>query len=151
MDSIVDPAADYIWGSVETVVDAEGVHEKAPHTDEDWKNLRRHAIMLLEAPNLLQVPGRRVAKTGEKAENPEVELAPEQIQQAIDRDRASWQRYAQGLHDAAMLTLRAIAARNTEQLVESGDALDAACENCHKHYWYLDENALHAPSPRKSQ
>src|SRR5262252_3593924 len=47
MDSMVDPGADYIWESVETVVSAKGVEEKAPHTDEDWKEVRRHAIMLM--------------------------------------------------------------------------------------------------------
>src|SRR4051794_14373938 len=57
MDSMVDPGADYIWDSVETVVSAKGVEEKAPHTDEEWKNVRRHAIMLMEATNLLQIPG----------------------------------------------------------------------------------------------
>ena len=35
MDSIVDPASDYIWDAVETTVSAKGVEEKAPHTDED--------------------------------------------------------------------------------------------------------------------
>ena len=65
MDSIVDPASDYIWDAVETTVSAKGVEEKAPHTDEDWKQVRRHAIMLLEATNLLQIPGRHVAKPGE--------------------------------------------------------------------------------------
>src|SRR5262245_28235003 len=49
MDSIVDPASDYIWDAVETTVSAKGVEEKASHTDEDWKQVRRHAIMLLEA------------------------------------------------------------------------------------------------------
>src|SRR5262249_21323227 len=77
MDSIVDPASDYIWDAVETTVSAKGVEEKAPHTDEDWKQVRRHAIMLLEATNLLQIPGRHVAKPGEKADDPKVELSPE--------------------------------------------------------------------------
>src|SRR5689334_25424774 len=77
MDSLVDPGSDYIWDSVETVVSAKGTEEKAPHTDEDWKQVRNHAIMLLEATNLLQMPGRHVAKGGEKSENPDVELGPE--------------------------------------------------------------------------
>ena len=75
MDSIVDPGADGIWGAVETVVSAKGVEEKQPHTDEEWKEVRRKAIMLLEATNLLQMPGRHVAKPGEKADDPKVELA----------------------------------------------------------------------------
>src|SRR5205823_9645358 len=102
MDSMVDPGSDVIWDSVETIVSAKGVEEKAPHTDEEWKNVRRHAIMLLEATNLLQMPGRHVAKAGEKADDPKVELAPEQIEDMISKDRASWIKYAHGLHDATM-------------------------------------------------
>src|SRR5262245_26393952 len=67
MDSMVDPGSDYIWDAVETVVSAKGVEEKAPHTDEEWKEVRRHAIMLLEATNLLQIPGRHVAKADRKS------------------------------------------------------------------------------------
>src|SRR5262245_22880282 len=67
MDSVVDPGADFIWDSVETVVSAKGVEEKAPHTDEEWKEVRRHAVMLLEATNLLQIPGRHVAKADRKS------------------------------------------------------------------------------------
>src|SRR5678810_280997 len=83
MDSMVDPGADYIWDAVETVVSAKGVEEKMPRTDEEWKEVRRHAIMLLEATNALQIPGRHVAKPGEKADDPKVELAPEQIEEKI--------------------------------------------------------------------
>src|SRR6266849_440582 len=67
MDALVDPGSDVLWDAVETIVSAKGTEEKAPHTDEEWKNVRNHAIMLLEATNLLLVPGRRVAKPGEKA------------------------------------------------------------------------------------
>src|SRR5436189_5377630 len=73
MDSMVDPGADYIWDSVETVVSAKGVEEKLPRTDEEWKEVRRHAVMLMEATNALQIPGRHVAAPGEKADDPKVE------------------------------------------------------------------------------
>src|SRR4051794_41698054 len=85
MDALVDPGSDYIWDSVETIVSAKGTEEKAPHTDEDWKQVRNHAIMLLEATNLLQVPGRHVAMPGEKADDPKVELSPEQIEAMINK------------------------------------------------------------------
>ena len=85
MDSVVDPGSDYIWDSVETIVSAKGVEEKYPRTDEEWKQVRRHAIMLLEATNLLQMPGRHVAKPGEKADDLKVELAPEKIEDMINK------------------------------------------------------------------
>src|SRR5262244_1102226 len=52
MDSMVDPGADFIWESVATVISAKGVEDRAPHTDEEWKEVRRRAIMLMEATNL---------------------------------------------------------------------------------------------------
>src|SRR5262245_38945089 len=148
MDSVVDPGADFIWGAVETVVSAKGVEEKAPHTDEEWKEVRRHAIMLIEATNLLQIPGRHVAKPGEKADDPKVELGPEQIEDLINKERASWTKYAHGLHDATMEALKAIDAKDAEALLNTGDAIDNACEKCHLQYWYPNEKP---PSGEASQ
>jgi hypothetical protein len=139
MDALVDPGSDYIWDSVETIVSAKGTEEKAPHTDEDWKQVRNHAIMLLEATNLLQIPGRHVAKAGEKAEDPKVELSPEQIEESINKDRASWINYAHGLHDATMAAFKAIEAKDAESLLNAGDGIDNACEKCHLQYWYPNE------------
>ena len=149
MDSMVDPGADYIWDSVETVVSEKGVEEKAPHTDEEWKDVRRHAIMLMEATNLLQIPGRHVAKPGEKADDPKVELAPEQIEDMINKDRASWIKYAHGLHDATMEAFKAIEEKDKDKLLDVGNAIDEACEKCHLQYWYPNERKPEsAPSQR---
>jgi hypothetical protein len=150
MDALVDPGSDYIWDSVETVVSAKGVEEKAPHTDEEWKAVRNHAIMLLEATNLLQMPGRHVAKAGEKADDPKVELAPEQIETMINNDRASWIKYAHGLHDATMEALKAAEAKDKDKLLDVGNGIDEACEKCHLQYWYPNERRPEsAPSERK--
>jgi hypothetical protein len=139
MDSMVDPSADFIWESVATTVSAKGIEEKAPHTNEEWAEVRRRAITLLEATNLLLMPGRRVAKPGEKADDPKVELGPEQIQQLINQDRKTWTDRAHGLHDAVLASLKAIEAKSAEELLNSGDGIDQACEKCHLVYWYPDE------------
>jgi cytochrome c556 len=139
MDSIVDPNADYIWESVETIVSARGVEEKRPRTDEDWKEVRRHAIALLEATNLLQMPGRKVAQAGEKADDANVELGPEQIQELINKDHAAWNKFAGGLHDATMDVLKTIEAKDADALLNTSDRIDTACENCHLEYWYPSE------------
>jgi hypothetical protein len=57
----------------------------------------RKAVLLVEAANLLLMPGRKVAKAGEKAENPEVELGPEQIEALINKDRPSFVKLAKGI------------------------------------------------------
>ena len=127
---------------------AHNCKEKRPRTDEEWKEVRRHGIMLLEASNALLMPGRRVARPGEKADEPAVELAPEQIQELIDKDRASWDKYAQELHDATMTTFKAIEAKNADDLLATSDGIDRACENCHMHYWYPNDKPPAATSQK---
>lgn len=136
MDSIVDPSADVLWDSVEVVVTASGTEEKAPKTDDEWKEVRRRAVSIIEASNMLLVPGRHIARAGEKAENPNIELPPEQIEKMVNEDRGQWTTLAHGLHDAASAALKAIDDRDKEALLFSGDGLDRACENCHLKYWY---------------
>ena len=75
MTSIVDPEADVLWNSVATIVSLTGTEEREPRTDEEWAAVRRSAIQLVEATNLLRIPGRLVARHGEKSENPRIELA----------------------------------------------------------------------------
>src|SRR5215470_5954495 len=149
MDSMVDPGADFIWESVATVISAKGDEDRAPHTDEEWKEVRRRAIMLMEATNLLQIPGRLVAKPHEKSENPGIELEPEKIEELINKDRPAWIKYAHGLHDATMEALKAIEEKDSEKLLDVGNRIDEACEKCHLQYWYPDEKRPEsAPSLR---
>jgi cytochrome c556 len=122
MDGIVDPAADTIWDSVAT---------KA----EEWTTVRRSAIQLLEASNLLQIPGRHVAKPGEQ-NNQGIELQPDQIETLINQDRQAWITLAHGLHDAATLAINAADAMDPGKVLESGEQIDNACEHCHQQYWY---------------
>src|SRR5437870_12734497 len=89
MDSMVDPSGDFLFESLVEIADEKGVRQKAPETDEEWHEVRARAITLLEAPNLLVMPGRKVAQPGEKSKNPAVELSPEQIQPLVDGDRLS--------------------------------------------------------------
>jgi cytochrome c556 len=136
MDSVVDPNSDYLWDSVSTETSAKGTVDKAPKTDQDWAEERRHAIALLEATNLLQMPGRMVASPGAKTEHPGIEETPEAMQEAIDHDRASWIKYALGLYDATAIMMKSIDAKDAAGVLDAGDGLDKACEQCHQHYWY---------------
>jgi hypothetical protein len=132
MDDIVDPAADTVWGSVAII---NGKEEKAPHSDEQWVTVRRSALQLVEASNLLQIPGRHVAKPGDRNEQG-IELQPEQIETLINQDRQAWISLAHGLHDAAILALHAADAKDPAKVLESGSQIDDACEHCHQRYWY---------------
>jgi hypothetical protein len=139
MDSIVDPSADVVWNSVSTLVSTAGIEEKAPKNDEEWADVRRGAIRLVEAPNLLMLPGRHVARPGEKSETPGVELEPEEMEARINKDRDAWNGRAKVLHDVSLEMLRAVEAKDREKMLEVGDRLDKACENCHLNYWYPNQ------------
>jgi cytochrome c556 len=139
MDSVVDPSADVLWESVATTIDRTGQTDKMPRTDEDWVTVRRSAVALVEATNLLMIRPRRVAPAGEKSQYPGIELEPEQIQAAVDADRTAWVKHAHDLHDAAMVALKAIDAKNVKGLMDAGEGIDEACEKCHTQYWYPDK------------
>jgi hypothetical protein len=136
MNSIVDPSSDVLWDSVEVEATLAGTRKKAPNSDAEWNTLRQNAIALVEASNLLLIPGRHVAAPGDKAEDSRADRNPEEIQVLITQDPASWSRFAHGLHDAAMESLKAIRAKDVQQLLNAGDVLDQACERCHEVYWY---------------
>jgi cytochrome c556 len=139
MDSMVDPSGDFMFESVQEIADATGIHEKAPQTDEEWEEVRHHAFVLLEAPNLLTMEGRRVAQPHERSKNPQVELQPEEIQKLVDGDRASFIRRARRLQDAAAEAIKAVDTKDKDALFKSIDSIDKACENCHLHYWYPND------------
>ncbi len=143
MDGIVDPAADAIWDSVATTMTTKGKEEKAPHTQEEWAKVRGSALQLVEASNLLQIPGRHVAKPGEE-NNQGIELQPDQIETLISQDRKAWIGFAHGLHDAATQAVNAADAKDPAKILESGEQIDNACEHCHQRYWYP-----HQPSSSK--
>jgi hypothetical protein len=136
MLAMVDPSADVVWNAVATIQDMQGTEEREPRTDEEWSTVRRHALIVAEGANLLIMPGRSVARPGERSENPEVELHPEEMDELIRQDRKSWTDYAHGLSDQMAIALKAIDARDVKALFDVGEHIDLACENCHRHYWY---------------
>lgn len=156
MDGIVDPAADVVFEAVSFDVTADGVKETKPQTREEWAEVRRHALQLAEAGNLLMMSGRKVVPSGPIVEVehddllPE-DLTPEQIQALVDDDPAKFARLAQQLTDAATIVLRAADAMDSERLFAAGEDLDRACEACHSEYWYPTDKkpALDALSRRK--
>lgn len=139
MQSVVDTSADVVWLAVTAESTAKGIVEHKPQTDDDWLKVRHGAIALMEASNLLKIPGRHVARPGEKSETPGVELEPSEMEEMINKDRATWNMRATALHDAAQEALAAIDAKDADKVFEVGEKIERACENCHTHYWYPNE------------
>ena len=137
MDAEVDPAADVLWESVVYTVTAAGAEDKQPRTPEEWQAVRRGAITLIEATNLLMMDGRRVAP-------PDTPLAPgeatiEVRQHRFDTNRAAFVGFAQALQNIGLKALEAIDAKDAKRLMIAGGEIDEACEACHLVYWYPPE------------
>lgn len=135
MDSEIDPAADFIWESVASISTVAGLEERQPRTEEEWLEVRRRAITLIEATNLLVMKGRRVSAKYEAASGAG-ELDTDQVQQKIDTNRPAFVALAQRLQDTGLQTLAAIDAKDPVALFDLGGTIDDACESCHVTFWY---------------
>jgi hypothetical protein len=138
MLDFIDPNADELWESVAVVSTETGVEERHPRSDAEWKAVRRKALTLVEAANLLVTEGRPVARPGQNLEEPGAagDYTPAQAQAEIDRDRATFVSYARAMQVAAMDMLKAFDQRSPDVFLETGGVLDEACEGCHRRFWY---------------
>jgi hypothetical protein len=135
MGNMIDPSADTLWESVATIVSQAGIEDRRPRTDDEWATVKRSAVTLVEATNLLLID----RPTGTKADisaNPNIELSPAEIDVLRQKDPQLWKNFVKALYDASIPALNAINAKDADALLNSGEALDVACENCHLHYWY---------------
>ncbi|MCY4635921.1 MAG: hypothetical protein OXG04_15685 [Acidobacteria bacterium] len=136
MRSMIDPAGDAVWDAVVIDATADGIVETRPETEGDWLRLRRHALALAEASNLLLIEGRRIAAPESRSELPGIDLHPDAIQELVDEDWDGWVEVARGLRATSGTVLDAVEARDVDALLEAGTELDLACENCHSVFWY---------------
>lgn len=138
MDSAVDPSADYIWESVATISDKTGVHERQPRTDKEWHEVRRRAMLLAEAANLIAVPGRKIAN-GNKTLEAGDPLDPAPIQKRYDANFAQLVGFADGMRQTALKLVEAADRKDVEAISDQGGVLDEVCEACHVVFWYPDD------------
>ena len=141
LDLMLDPIdthADALWEAVATVSTYEGTRDEFPQTDEEWDALRRKAVVLMEASNLLVVEGRPVAHPGQKIEGPgeSTDYTPEEAEAEIRKDPAAFAAFAAAMQGASRQLVEAIDARSVEQYLDAGSQLQEACEGCHRRFWY---------------
>lgn len=109
MEWVIDPAADVIWDAVKTVSTEAGTREIAPQNDEQWTAVRNAAATLIEASNVLMLPGRA-------------------------RDDKGWAAAARGLVKTAGGALKAADAKNKDALFTAGGEIYVVCKGCHVEY-----------------
>ena len=138
MQAEVDASADSIWDAVETTTSQTGEEHKQPRTAEEWQDVRRNAIVLIEAANLLTVENRKLSNTPFPAEAAGA-LDSAAIARAITSNRPAFNQYAITLRQTAQTLLTAIDAKDPKALVAAGGVLDEVCESCHMTFWYPNQ------------
>ena len=147
MDSIVDPSADGLWDSVATISSENGVDRHEPRTEVEWQAVRRHAVTLAEAMNLVMIEGRPAAPPGTR---PNLgELTPAKIDALIAVNRDEFDQFATSARDEAVNALAAIDRKDAKALFKIGGDIDQRCEACHTTFWYPASTL--GPSPTPSQ
>ena len=138
MKDLIEPAADFLWESVSTTETAAGVEEKQPRTDEEWAEVRKHAIIIAESANLILLPGRHVAREGKVLDDHGTpgNLTAAEAEQAIAADRATYEGFGRALHDVGVAFLKAAEQRNPQGILDAGESMDEVCEGCHLKFWY---------------
>ena len=136
MNTVIDPSIDEVWNAVGSVVDHSGLTDRTPKTDEEWAAVRRHALIVSEAANLLLMHDRAVAPPGAPSLAPGVELTPEEIRGLIDKNPDAWDSYVLAFQDSLKPAIAAIDKKDAQALFEAGAPIDTTCENCHSTFWY---------------
>jgi hypothetical protein len=161
MEYMIDPASDYVFDSVKTIVQPNGkTLEIVPKTDDDWKKLQVGAVTMLEGIYLLKVK-RPFAPAGDvnNSVGPDAnELSPDEIAAKVEKDPVEWNARIEALRNVGLQVLEIVKRKNAQELWDASENLDEACEACHKSYWYPKEDAnfyrtldkrLHdAPAPK---
>jgi len=143
MRDMLDPASDYIFNAVSSVVTKNGVSEAGPKTDEDWDKVRVGAVTLAEGVYLLKIrrpftpPGDENDSVGPDA----TELPPAQITAKVEKDPVEWNARIEALRNVGLEVLDIVKRKDVKELWDAGENLDVACENCHRSYWYPKEDA----------
>jgi hypothetical protein len=109
MAYLVEPAAEIYWDAVGVIVDAEGEHQMAPTTDEEWLAVSSAAYTVAEAGNLMKMPGYAL-------------------------DDGAWMTMAQELVDVGRRAVEAADARSLDAVFDMGAEVYYVCTNCHATY-----------------
>ncbi|MDP9091268.1 MAG: hypothetical protein M3O26_21345 [Pseudomonadota bacterium] len=141
MDSVIDPAADALWDSVSITQTRKGTIFHQPHSDEQWHEVRRRAIALIEGSNLLAMEGRKLVAPGSAVldQGTSGVLSAEEGQKRLDSQHTTFVQFASALRDAGTQMLAAIDKKDALGMMNAGAAMDGVCESCHLTFWYPNQ------------
>ena len=123
-------------GCGENTIDRDGRTEKQPSTEQEWLQLRRSAVLLLEACNLVEMSGRRISPMGEHYVD---EADPQVLQLRFEENRRRFLMLTELLRTTGSKAMKAIDRRDSAALMGIGSDVDSAREACHVAFWYPPE------------
>jgi hypothetical protein len=144
MRDMIDPASDFVFDAVGTVLTKGKRIDKIPKTDADWDRIRIGAVTMAEGAYLLKIP-RPFAPAGDEnnSAGPEpAELSPSQIKAKLLADPVLWNAKIEALRNVGLEVMEIVKRKDVNELWDAGENLDQACESCHLEYWYPGERAL---------
>lgn len=109
MVHVMQHAGDGVWKWQGLELDKTGEHSLYPKNDADWEDAESGALSLVEATNLLLIPGRRIAEPG-------------------------WDKAVIDVRTVAKDAVKAAEQHDKVAFLAAGSALDAACDGCHVRY-----------------
>jgi hypothetical protein len=109
MEGPIAHAAEVYWESVSTIVDANGITEKFPKTDEEWEAVWSAGITISEAGNLLMMSPRA-------------------------KDQGDWIKWSAALVDVGAEAAKATEGKDPELVLAVGERVYNVCTQCHLKY-----------------
>lgn len=109
MDAVIEKQANIVWESVGTFITPDGVDERRPQTDQDWKNIRDAAVNITESANLLLLSPR--IQAGEQ-----------------------WLQFTKELIAQGERMIAAADKKSADDVFNVGADLYDACVNCHTNF-----------------
>ena len=144
MQYMIDPASDYIFDSVSTVIKPDGTGRRKSAEDRcglgEAPRRRGDAgrgNLSAEGPRPFTPPGDENNSVGPDA----TELSPAQILAKVQKDPVEWNARIEALRNVGLEVLEIVKRKNTSELWDASENLDVACEQCHASYWYPKEDA----------
>lgn len=82
-----------------------------------WEAVENSSLALVEAANLLTVPGRKCSNG-----------------LPVPVTNPDWPKLVQGLRNAGMVAYKAAQSKNQDKILDAADVMTTACANCHDKY-----------------
>jgi len=143
MRDMIDPASDFVFDSIGTIMTTEQTLEIQPRTEQDWDKIRIGAVTMAEGVYLMKIP-RPFAPVGDEnnSSGPDAEeLSPAQIKAKLEKDPVLWNAKIEALRNVGLEVLEIVKKKDVNALWGACEDLDQACETCHIEYWYPGERA----------